>query len=278
MSGQKVLLVDDDKDVLQGLSVRLKANGYNVAFAADGISAISAAQKERPEVIILDIGLPAGDGFTVMERLGLILPLALIPIIILTARDTSGNKERALNAGAQAFLQKPVDNDVLLETIQKVLGGDSKSSEGKELIAEKGEVHMSGQKVLLVDDDKDVLRGLSVRLKANGYNVAFAVDGISAISAARKERPDVIILDIGLPAGDGFTVMERLGLILPLAHIPIIILTARDISGNEQRALNAGAQAFLQKPVDNDVLLETIQKILGGHGHGKIEEELSVVK
>jgi len=136
---------------------------------------------------------------------------------------------------------------------------------------------MSGQKVLIVDDDKDVLRGLNVRLKANGYNVVFASDGISAISAARKEDPDVIILDIGLPAGDGFSVMKRLGSLLPVAHIPIIILTARDISGNKERALNAGAQAFLQKPVDNDVLLETIRKVLGNN-NGYVEEEQSVAK
>ncbi len=277
MSSRRVLIVDDDKDVLQGLSVRLKANGYKVAFAADGISAISAAQKEDPEVIILDIGLPGGDGFTVMERLGSLLPVAHIPIIILTARDISGNKERALNAGAKAFLQKPVDNDLLLETIRKVLGGNGRHSEGKELAAQKGEVCMSGQKVLIVDDDEDVLRGLSVRLKANGYNVVFAADGISAISAARKEDPEVIILDIGLPAGDGFSVMERLGSLLPVAHIPIIILTARDISGNKERALNAGAKAFLQKPVDNDVLLETIRKVLGNN-NGQIEEEQSAVK
>jgi two-component system KDP operon response regulator KdpE len=114
-----------------------------------------------------------------------------------------------------------------------------------------------------VDDDKDVLRGLNVRLRANGYSVVFAADGFSAISVARKEMPDVIILDIGLPAGDGFSVIERLGSLLPVAHIPIIILSARDISGNKERALNAGVEAFLQKPVDNDVLLETIRKALG---------------
>jgi two-component system OmpR family response regulator len=136
---------------------------------------------------------------------------------------------------------------------------------------------MSGQKVLIVDDDKDVLRGLGIRLKANGYNVFFAADGISAISAARKEDPEVIILDIGLPAGDGFSVMERLRSLLPVAHIPIIILTARDMPGNKERALNAGAQAFLQKPVDNDVLLETIRKVLENN-NGHVEEEKSAVK
>jgi DNA-binding response OmpR family regulator len=122
---------------------------------------------------------------------------------------------------------------------------------------------MSGRKVLIVDDDRDVLRALSLRLKASGYSVVVAADGIAAVSVAKNEVPDVIILDIGLPGGDGFTVMERLGSILPVAHIPIIILTARDTSGNEARARAAGAHAFLQKPVDNDVLLETIRKALG---------------
>ena len=122
---------------------------------------------------------------------------------------------------------------------------------------------MSGHKVLIVDDDKDVLKGLSVRLKANGYSVVFAADGIAAVSVARNEAPDVIILDIGLPGGNGFTVMERLVALPPVAHIPIIILTARDLSGNLMQAFNAGAKDFLQKPVDNDVLLETIRAALG---------------
>ena len=122
---------------------------------------------------------------------------------------------------------------------------------------------MSSHKILIVDDDKDVLKALGVRLKGSGYGVVYAGDGIAAVSVARNEEPDVIILDIGLPGGDGFTVMERLAGILPVAQIPVIILTARDVSGNEARARAAGAYAFLQKPIDNDVLLETIRKALG---------------
>ena len=148
MSSQKVLIVDDDKDVLRGMSMRLKASGFNVVFAADGISAISMARKEEPDVIILDLGLPVGDGFSVMERLASLLPVANIPIIVLTARDISGNKERALKAGAQAFLQKPVDNNVLLETIRKVIVGKDKDSEGKGFTSSKGKISMNGQKVI----------------------------------------------------------------------------------------------------------------------------------
>jgi len=125
---------------------------------------------------------------------------------------------------------------------------------------------MTRKKILIVDDNMDLLRGLQVLLKAKGYEVAFAIDGTSAISSARKEKPDVIILDIGLPAGDGFFVMDRLRSIMPLAPIPVIVLTARDPLVNKERALNAGAELFFQKPFDNEELLAAIQKALGESG------------
>jgi CheY-like chemotaxis protein len=103
---------------------------------------------------------------------------------------------------------------------------------------------MTGEKILVVEDDLDLLRGLNVCLRTNGYNVVAATDGISAISVARKEEPSVIILDLGLPAGDGFSVMERLKSLIPLAHIPVVVLTGKDPAGNLERALTAGAQAF----------------------------------
>lgn len=122
MNGKKILIVDDDKDLLRGLNFRLRANGYETVIATDGYSAMSVAQKEKPDLIILDIGLPVGDGFTVMERMGKSHSLALIPIIVLSARDSQINKERALKAGAIAFFQKPADNDKLLAAIKKATG------------------------------------------------------------------------------------------------------------------------------------------------------------
>jgi putative two-component system response regulator len=122
MNGKKILIVDDDKDLLRGLNFRLRAQGYETVIATDGYSAISVAQKEKPDLIILDIGLPVGDGFTVMERVGRSHSLGLIPIIVLSARDSQINRERALKAGAMAFFQKPADNDKLLSAIEKATG------------------------------------------------------------------------------------------------------------------------------------------------------------
>ena len=122
MSQKTILIVDDGPDVRLGLHLRLKANHYDVIFAADGMASIAEARKHIPDLIILDLGLPAGDGFSVMERLKANDSLALIPVIVLSARDRAANMDRALKAGAKAFLQKPVDNAQLLSVIRQVLG------------------------------------------------------------------------------------------------------------------------------------------------------------
>jgi len=111
MPRPKILVVDDDPDLVRALRLRLRANNYEVTTAADGYSAIASAQKERPALIILDLGLPVGDGFVVLDRLQNSDALAGVPVIVLSARDPQNNEERALKAGAAAFFQKPADND-----------------------------------------------------------------------------------------------------------------------------------------------------------------------
>lgn len=121
MTKPKILIVDDDPDLRRGLNLRLRANHYDTAYACDGFSAIAMAQKERPDLIILDIGLPAGDGFVVLDRLQQSATLSVIPVIVLTARDPQANRDRTLKAGAVAFLQKPADNSELLGVIRTAL-------------------------------------------------------------------------------------------------------------------------------------------------------------
>ena len=122
MANKRILLVDDDPDVRLAMHVRLKANGYDTFFASDALSSVTEARKHQPDVIILDLGLPGGDGFVVIERLKRHPTLAVIPIIVVSARDVSGNKERAIKAGAKVYLQKPVDNTELLANIRQTLG------------------------------------------------------------------------------------------------------------------------------------------------------------
>jgi two-component system KDP operon response regulator KdpE len=118
---------------------------------------------------------------------------------------------------------------------------------------------MTKQRILVVDDDPDLVRALRLRLKANNFEVSTATDGYSAIATAQKEHPALIVLDLGLPAGDGFVVLDRLQNLDALAGIPVVVLSARDPQANEERALKAGAAAFLQKPADNEELMNVIR-------------------
>lgn len=122
MIKKRILVVEDDADVRLGYSVLLRANGYDTAFAADALSAVSEARKYAPDLIILDLGLPAGDGFVVLERFRMNPSISVTPVIVVSGRDGYANKERALKAGAKAFVQKPWNDSELLAIIVELLG------------------------------------------------------------------------------------------------------------------------------------------------------------
>ena len=121
MSNQKILLVEDDAVMRHRYKRLLTAHHYDTFFAADGLSAIGEARKHQPDLIILDLGLPAGDGFIVLERIRGNMNLALIPVSVVSGRTSEESKEPALKAGAQAFVQKPWNDQQLLALIRELL-------------------------------------------------------------------------------------------------------------------------------------------------------------
>ena len=128
--------------------------------------------------------------------------------------------------------------------------------------------------VLVVDDNEVILKTLSLKLKANNFDVMTALDGSQALSVVRRKRPDLILLDISFPPDvahgggvpwDGFRIIEWFHRMDEVKGVPIIIITAGEAAQYKERALAAGAAAFFHKPIDNDELLAAIQKILGEH-------------
>jgi CheY-like chemotaxis protein len=116
-----VLLIDDDNIFLLTIGVRLKSMGYTVCTAKDAASAISVVRKANPDVIVLDVSLPAGDGFLVAERLQTLIASAATPIIFVTASEKPGLRERAMKRGAVAFLAKPFEATTLADAIESAL-------------------------------------------------------------------------------------------------------------------------------------------------------------
>ncbi len=128
-----VLLIDDDSIFLLTIGVRLKSMGYTVCTAKDAASAISVVRKTGPDVIVLDVSLPAGDGFLVAERLRNLIVSAATPIIFVTASEKTGLRERAMKLGAVAFLEKPFGATTLADAIESALApGDTWQAKARE--------------------------------------------------------------------------------------------------------------------------------------------------
>lgn len=254
----RIMLVDDDADFIAAQSAVLRRAGYEVLAASDAVSAVSVAVRERPHAVVLDIGLPGGEGTVVMQRLHGLPALAGVPIVVLSGRDPQRYRDDMLAAGAAVYLTKPAAAEDLLTALETVLGAASPG----DAAGETGWEELAGRRVLLVDDDGGVLFSLSSELRRRGLEVTTAADAIAAVSAAVRVRPDVALVDMTLPGGDGLTVMRRMRAMPQLAGVPVVLLGERTDAGQREAGLTAGAAAFLSKPVEPAEFLRVLREAL----------------
>ncbi len=123
---KKILVIDDEPQVTIKLAARLKANGYEVIAGGDAIQAIKLAREERPDLILLDVKMPAGDGFSIIQNLKKLVSTVNIPVIIITGTVGEEARDKAMEEGAEDFILKPFDSEELLRKIRKILGEDRK--------------------------------------------------------------------------------------------------------------------------------------------------------
>jgi DNA-binding response OmpR family regulator len=121
---------------------------------------------------------------------------------------------------------------------------------------------MSKKKILIVDDEPDIVKVLMIRLESSGYEVIAAFDWVQGISMANKEMPDLVILDIRMPSGNGFSVAEQLKQSDRTDQIPIIFLTGSPERNTEERAIELGARFYIKKPYDSEELLDAVKRAL----------------
>jgi DNA-binding response OmpR family regulator len=121
MSDNTLLVVDDDEDIVKSLGIRLKEQGFKVFAAQDAYQAVMMSHKRRPDLLILDIGMPAGSGFTVMQNLSISIHTQAIPVIILTALDDEETRDEAEDMGALRYFVKPYEFDKLLLAVNEIL-------------------------------------------------------------------------------------------------------------------------------------------------------------
>ncbi|HET7596163.1 MAG TPA: response regulator, partial [Burkholderiales bacterium] len=231
-----VLVVDDDPTVRSLTERFLKREGFSVVTADGGREGLRLARELHPLAMTLDVVMPDLDGWTVLAALKGDPELADIAVILLTILD---EKNRGFALGAADYMVKPVDRERLGALLRGIVG-------------------RGGGKVLVVDDD-DILRsGLVQALEKHGWTAREADNGRAGLNCLQESAPDVIVLDLMMPEMDGFEVIEQLRRRAEWRDIPVVVVTAKDLTEEDRRRLNGGVERILQKdaPTRDDMLRE----------------------
>lgn len=248
--------------VAKVMSIRLKVAGYEILLAEDGVRGLQLAETEKPDLIITDIWMPVGVGFALAYRLKQLA--SEIPIIFMSASKDPGLRRHAVEFGAVAFLEKPYTPELLLELVACAFNSSHPTKPPAPVaIAAPAALARSRprvEKILVVEDDRKIALALATRLRGAGFEVSIAPDAVTGVNLAVRVQPDLIILDISMPAGNGFDVAERVQNLVP-KRVPIIFLTASKQAGLRQRAVELGA-GFFEKPYNSDELLSAIHAAL----------------
>ncbi len=234
---RSVLVVDDDEGVRRLLAYELAPIGVRVLEAADGRSAIDIAVAERPGAVLLDVLMPGSDGWETLRGLKQRPETRNIPVIMLSVVE---NRAFGLSLGAFDYLVKPID-------VSKIV--DSLSRAG--VLASQGHL-------LVVDDDEDVRQLLAQELAAAGYRVLSVEGGAEALAAMEQEKPSGVVLDLMMKPPDGFEVLCRMREDPELAEIPVVVVTAKELTEADYKALRGSAQRVVRKGSDPSRLIAEV--------------------
>jgi GAF domain-containing protein/DNA-binding response OmpR family regulator/anti-sigma regulatory factor (Ser/Thr protein kinase) len=236
----RILVVDDDATVRELVARHLERAGFAVTTAKGGHEALRLARELRPAAMTLDIMMPDLDGWTVLAAMKGDPSLSGIPVVLMTIVE---EKNRGYALGAADYLVKPVDRGKLVETLRNICGS------------------VAGR-VLLIDDDDVVRRSVRLALEPIGWHVAEAEHGLLALDALSAVRPDVIILDLMMPEMDGFEFLDELRARPDWRDIPVVVITAKDLTEADRNRLNGGVERIIQKS-ERDEMLRRLAGELG---------------
>ncbi len=222
-----VLVIDDDTAALDLTRRFLTREGFSVVTATDGEQGLELAKELHPRAITLDVMMPGMDGWSVLSALKEDPATAGIPVIMLTMID---ERERGFALGASEYLGKPVDRERLAALLQRFRGGEE-----------------AGGRVLVVEDDADTRKLIRRNLKKAGWSVDEAKNGRVGLERVEKAMPDLILLDLMMPEMDGFEFLRELRARQAWQQIPVVVVTAKEITEQERLRLNGWVEKVLHK-------------------------------
>jgi len=238
--GPLILIVDDDATVRELVERHLERSGFTVVTASGGREGLRLVRELRPAAVTLDILMPDLDGWTVLAAIKGDPVLSGTPVVLMSIVD---QKNRGYALGAADYLVKPVDRAKLVETLTGICGA-------------------TAGRVLLVDDDEVVRRSVCQALEPIGWKVTEAENGQAAVESLTATRPDVIILDLMMPKMDGFEFLDELRGQPDRQDIPVVVITAKDLTDEDRNRLNGGVERIIQKSDRDEMLRQLSREII----------------
>jgi DNA-binding response OmpR family regulator len=247
-----ILVIDDSVTFREELRRALERSGYGVITATSGEKGVKLAAARRPAALIVDGVMPGMDGATVIRKLRLDVALRDLPCLMLTASEEQGAELRALDAGADAFVRKEEDMEVILARLAAMLRTALREPEAISSLA-------SPKRILAVDDSMTYLQELASALRDEGYDVVLAHSGEEAIDMLAVQNVDCILLDLMMPGIGGQETCRRIKASAVLRNTPLIMLTAVEDRQALIEGLGTGADDYIAKSNEFDVLRARIQ-------------------
>ena len=247
-----VLVVDDDPVVHEILSSTLSREGYKLLHATDGAEALELMRRSPPDIITLDVMMPKIDGWSVLGTMKSEPALAHIPVIMLTIVD---DRTLGFSLGASEFMTKPIDRTRLITLL-------------RQFAPQSGDAL-----VLIVDDNPDVRGMVRHTIEGVGLQAAEAGNGAAALQyLATHPAPSLILLDLMMPEVDGFTFLERMREDKALADVPVVVLTAKELTADERAFLTKHTMLVLSKSAQPIGSLGAALAAISRRGDAKMRE------
>ena len=262
MEKKKVIIADDDADLVHMLTLRLEKLGFQVLPAPDAMHALTDVHHRRPDLVILDVNMPSGSGLAVCEMLASDKKLAGLPVIVMTGQTDTELQQRCRGLGAH-YLAKGSGlwERLRLLVTQLVDVSPTAPQEPPAAAAEPTPKRENRPpRILCIDDDPAISKILKLRLEQYGVDVVRAFSGMQGYWTALETHPDVIITDLSMPDGEGNYVFMRLKNHPLTENTPVFVLSGQDNPAVKRTLTALGVDAFLGKPLVLDNLLHHLRR------------------
>ncbi|WP_415892799.1 response regulator [Neptuniibacter sp. PT8_73] len=268
LQGVRVLIVDDSsasRDVLNSLICNFGMYGYALSSGEEAIAElqrVSECDEPGYDLLLIDWHMPGLDGFACAKKIKEMTPDSPVPaVVMVTAHHREGVLHQANADDLDGFLLKPVSPSLLLSAIEKALNKETRSQYRHQKVVPNREDAIKGlvdSRVLLVEDNPINQQVATEMLAGLGLDVSIADNGLDALNQAKEVLFDLVLMDIQMPVMDGLEAAQKLRELPAYQDIPIVAMTANAMQGDLERSMAAGMDAHITKPIQPEVLLETL--------------------